>query len=262
MLFNMLWQKKASGLDKKYWSYYAQIIIIGVYLRYILRNWGLKYMPAVKMGFLVNSTPFIAALFSYLFFNELLTRKQWIGLALGFLGYIPILLTSSSAEYQLGEMFFVSWPELAIFAAVIAQCYYMTITRRLIRDHNHSASLTNGIRMFGGGFLALLTAFAFEPMAITHGIEFSFWLAVLIVVSNIICHNFFLHLLKYYSITFLSFTDFLSPIFTGMYSWYFLKEVISWHYFVGAAVIIVGLYLFYQDELGVSHAKAKSVATA
>lgn len=262
MLFNMIWQKKAVGMQRKLWSYYAQIILIGVYFRYILRYWGLQHMPAVKMGFLVNSTPFVAAIFSYIFFNELLTRKQWIGLTLGFLGYVPILLTTSSSEQKFGEMFFISWPEIAIFASVIAYCYYMTISRRLIRDHNHSASLTNGIRMFGGGFLALLTAFAVEPIAISNVGEFTVWLAVLIVISNIICHNFCLHLLKYYSITFLSFTDFLSPIFTGIYSWYFLKETITWNYFAGAAVIIFGLYLFYQDELGVSHAKGKSVAAA
>ena len=255
MGFNWFRKQKFGNMQWKYWSYYAQIIIIGVYLRYILRYWGLKHMPAVKMGFLINATPFVAAFFSYIFFNEKMTKKQWIGLTLGFFGYVPILLATSASEKAGGEFFFISWPELAIFVAVIAQCYFMVISRKLVRDHNHSASVTNGIRMLGGGLLALLTAFLFEPVYVTDVGPFLGWLALLIVISNLICHNFLLHLLKYYSITFISFTDFLSPLFTAFYSLYFLHEAITWNYFAGGIVILAGLYLFYQDELGVRYAK-------
>ena len=259
MFFDMYWRKKSIGIQSKLWSYYAQIIVIGVYFRYILRYWGLQHMPAIKMGFLVSSTPFLAALFSYMFFNERLTKKQWLGLGIGLLGYIPIVMTRSASEAQFGELFFISWPELALLVSVVAQCYYMTISRRLVREHNHSASLTNGIRMFGGGVLALFTAFIIEPIGIANVPTFIGWLAVLIVLSNLICHNYYIHLLKYYSITFLSFTDFLIPIFIGLYSWLFLNEVITWHYLVGAVGIVGGLYLFYQDELGHYRAKQKAV---
>lgn len=258
MIFTMLWQRKSAGMQAKLWLYYAQIIVIGVYLRYILRYWGLMHMPAIKMGFLVNSTPFVAAYFSYIFFNERLTKKQWAGLTIGTIGYMPILLTRSFSEQQFGELFFISWPELAIFAAVIAQVYFLTISRRLLRDHNHSASLTNGIRMLGGGILALITAFMVEPFQITHVDQFIGWLVVLIIISNLISHNFLVYLLKYYSITFVSFTDFLSPLFTGAYSWYFLNETVTWHYFLGALIIIFGLYLFYQDELAVRPVKQQA----
>jgi drug/metabolite transporter (DMT)-like permease len=262
MIFNIFWQKKSIALRLKFWPYYAQIIIIGVYLRYILRYWGLQHMPAIKMGFLVNSTPFIAALFSYLFFHERLTKKKWLGLGLGVSGYIPILLTRSIGEQKLGDLWVVSWPELAIFTAVVAYCYSMTISRRLLREHNHSASLTNGIRMVGGGSLALITAFFIEPVSITNVPEFIGWLALLIMISDLICHNYLIYLLKYYSMTFVSFTDFLSPLFTGLYSWYFLNEAITWHYGVGSLVIIAGLYLFYQDELSTVGVIKQSAVTA
>jgi len=242
-------RKKASGFQVKYWWYYTQIIVVGVYLRYILRYWALSHMPAIKMGFLVNSTPFVAALFSYIFFSEKLTRKQWFGLTLGAISYIPILITSSSGEQKLGELLFISWPELALLVAVIAQCYYMTVSRKLLREHNHSAALTNGIRMFGGGVLALITALFIGQTHITNIPQFAGWMAILIVVSNFICHSYVIHLLKFYSMTFISFTDFLSPLFIALYSWYFLGEAITWHYIVGAIGIIIGLYLFYQDEL-------------
>lgn len=259
LLFNLLWRKSLKGFKKELWLYYAQIIVVGVYLRYILRYWGLQHMPAVKTGFLISSTPFVAAIMSWFVFKERLSLKQWTGLLLGMLSYIPIIFTSSSSEIAVGELLYISWPEIAIFIAVIAQCYQFLISRRLLRTHKHSASVTNGICMFGGGVLALITATIAEPIAIQDGWEFAGWFALLILISNIICHNYLLYLLKHYSITFVSFTDFLTPIFTGLYSWYFLGEFISWHYLVSAGGIIIGLYLFYQDELKTTSIKASAV---
>lgn len=249
LLFNLIWRKSLKGFKKELWQYYAQIIVVGVYLRYILRYWGLQYMPAIKTGFLISATPFVAALMSWFFFKERLTTKQWFGLLLGVLAYIPILVTSSPSEVKLGELFFISWPELAIFIAVIAQCYQLAISRRLLREYQHSATVTNGICMFGGGVLALITAYFVEPLVIHNGWQFAGWFSLLIIISNVICHNYLLYLLKHYSITFVSFTDFLTPIFIGLYSWYFLGEAVSWNYALGALGILVGLYLFYQDEL-------------
>ena len=247
--FNILRKKGINGIERKFWWPYLQIIIVGVYFKYVLRSWGLAHMPAVKLAFLLNVSPFVSALFSYIVFNEKLTRKQWLGLIIGFVGCLPILITTSTPEQGIGELFYISWPELAIFAAIVAHCYGLIVSRTLIRDNNHAASLTNGVRMFGGGVLALITAFFIEGFHVSHIGEFADWLAILIVVSNIICHNFYLRLLKYYTVTFVSFTDFLSPLFIGLYSWLFLKETITWHYFTSGAVVLIGLYLFYMDEL-------------
>jgi drug/metabolite transporter (DMT)-like permease len=243
-------QKTHFTLDKKHWLYYVQIIFFGVYLKYVLRNWGLMHMSAAKMSFLLNISPFFAALFSYFAFNELLSKKQWGGLILGFLGIVPLLLLSSPAEKLMGELLVLSWPECAILFAVASHTYSIIVMRKLVRDNNYSAGMTNGIRMFGGGLLALVTAFMVEgSLVVQSPVTFCWWLAILIIVSNIMCHNFYIHLLKHYSATFLSFTDFLSPLFTAVYGWLFFNELITWHYYVSGIAIMVGLFLFYQDEL-------------
>ncbi len=237
---------------------YAQIIFFGVYLKYILRYWGLSHMSSIKLSFLLNMSPFMAAFFSYLAFSEKLTKKQWIGILIGFLGLIPVLLVKSGGEATWGELFFISWPEIAIIAAVASHCYGMIIARKLIKHNNYSSSMTNGIRMFGGGVLALLTAFMFEGFfPVTDVVPFAGWLALLLVLSNIICHNMYLQLLRKYSVTFLSFTDFLIPLFTAFYGWAFLHEAITWHYVVSTPLVFAGLYLFYQDELGSIKAEKK-----
>ncbi len=244
------WRNNAQfNVTKKHFSYYLQIIFFGVYAKYILRNWGLVYLSTSKMSFLLNASPFCAALFSFFASGEKLSLRQWVGLCIGFLGLVPILLISSSSENLFGELAFFSWPELAIIGEIMAHSYGLIVARKMIRDIGYSPAMTNGIRMFGGGILALITSFFLESSAtITQNNNFLTLLALSILISNIICHNLYLYLLNHYSVTFLSLSDFLSPLFVALYGWLFLHEIITWHYYLSATIILVGLYLFYADE--------------
>ncbi len=255
LFINVMRKKKIMIVGTQFWFYNAQIIF-AVYAKYMLRYWGLDHMPASKMAFLLNVAPFVTALFSFIAFKEWLSTKQWIGLFIGFLGMIPILITSSTSEQLLGEFLSISWPELAVMAAVCMNSYAAIISRITIRHHGQSVLLSNSVRMIGGGMLAAITLFFIDvPLTISSVGSFIGWLSLLIVTSNLICHNFHLYLYKFYTATFIAFTDFLSPLFTALYSWLFLKEVITWHYGASALIVLVGLYLFYQDELKTIYVK-------
>jgi drug/metabolite transporter (DMT)-like permease len=56
-------------------------------------------------------------------------------------------------------------------------------------------------------------------------------------------------LLKKYTATFMSFAGFIAPLFTALYGWAFLGEIITWHFYASSAIVFVGLFLFYKDEL-------------
>ncbi len=234
----------------KYILAYVQIIFFGKYLRYVLKYWGLQHMSSVKVSFIVNSAPFFTAFFSYLMLKERLTGKQWLALITGFLGLLPVLLTTSSVEQLAGELFIFSWYECAIIIAVASCCYGIIVMRNIIRDHGSSLPATSGITMLGAGILALLTAFLHgEYIQSADLVPFFGWLALLIFISNVICHITYLYLLKRYSATFLSLTESITPFFTALYGWFFLHETITWHYYVSGLIISASLYLFYQDEL-------------
>lgn len=230
--------------------YYLQIIFFGIYLTYILRFWGLARLPSAKTAFLFNVAPFFAAFYSYISFREKLTRQQWIGLTIGFIGLIPILISSTQPEKQWTEFLFISWAEFAVLAAVACQSYSWIIMRRMIREKAYAPTMINGMTMFIGGIFALVTAYFFEPVTpVDNPSAFLSFLALVIVISNIICHNLYAHLLRRYSATFLAFAGFLGPLFSAFYGWLFLAEVVTWHFYLSAAIVFVGLYLFYQHEL-------------
>jgi drug/metabolite transporter (DMT)-like permease len=229
--------------------HYIQIVFFGIYFTYIIRFWGLTKLPVSKAMFMFNLAPFMSALFSYFFFNEAMSRKKWAGLMIGFIGFIPIVVSKVGQE-NISQLFFISWPEVAVLISVICHSYNWILIRKLVRDHSQSPAMINGLTMFIGGVGALITSPFFEGFTpVKNVFEFSKLLICVIIVSNLICHNLYAYLLKTYTATFLSFAGFLSPIFAALYGWMWLNEKITWHFYVSSVVVFIGLVLFYQDEL-------------
>lgn len=246
---------------KNIWLY-AQVALFGIYLTYILRFVGLATLTSAKTAFLFNFMPFFSAFYSYFFFKEKLTRQQWLGLLVGFIGFIPILIYSNPVEKKLGEFLFISWPEFAVLLAVACQSYSWIIMRKLVRDNAYAPSMINGMTMTIGGIAAFITAIFWEgPQEVADPGTLAIWLILVILVSNIICHNLYGYLLKKYTATFLAFAGFLGPLFSAFYGWLFLSEIITWHFYLSAVLVFTGLYMFYKHELEVTGITKASPAT-
>lgn len=245
--FNFLYSRKNILFSQKHLLLYGQIVLC-VYLKYILRTWSLQHMSCARMAFLLNLSPFVAALLSYVLLSQTVSNKKKIGITIGFLGGILPLFFNQSISLSNTYLFF-SLPDFVLFLAIGAHFYGLIITQKLIRQSN-SIALTNGIRMLAGGTLALCTSFFFEGFfPINNVLPFTGWLILLFILSNVICHNAYLYLLKQHSVTFLSLTDFLIQFFTALYGYLFLQEYISLHYILSTCVISCGLFIFYQDEI-------------
>jgi len=97
--------------------------------------------------------------------------------------------------------------------------------------------------------------FSPEVISLLDVVPFVTMLLVIVIVSNLICHNLYGFLLKKYSPTLLSFAGFITPIFAALYGWLFLSEAISWQLMLSSLVIFLGLGIFYHDELYSDHDK-------
>lgn len=250
LLWQYLQNKKKLYIKPSHINYFAQIAIFGIFINYSLRFWALEYLSVVKTCLLFNFGPFFTALYSYFIFKETLTKNQWFGLLIGFIGLIPIILSTSPGEAEMGELLYVSWPELAILLSVAIHSYSFIIMRKLVKDKHYSPMLINGSTYLAGGAIALAVSYYFDgfmPVSDTK-IYFS-WLAVIIVVSNMIAHTMYGHLLKHYTATFLAFVGFIAPLFSALYGWGFFNETITWHFYASSIIVFGGLALFYKDEL-------------
>lgn len=273
MLIAYLWFRSPEQLriERVYYGAFAQIILFHIYGAYIFEFVGLQTVSSSKACLLYNLTPFVTALLSYLFLGIRLTHKQVFALSTGFLGFIPLMLSSSSTELTNSSWLGISCGELLILGSVCCAVQGWMVMKQLVRA-GYSPFAINGIGMLCGGVLALVTSFIVEgaPHLTYAKGELAFplhtWLAqynasplfmgavytfLLIIIANIIVYNLYGHLLKTYSATFMSFAGFTAPLFAALYGWILLGEVVTPWFFVSLCIVFAALYLFYQDELRV-----------
>ncbi len=231
---------------------FIRLAIFMIYLTNTLEFWGLQYLTSSKTCFIYSLSPFVSTLFSYFIFQEKLSSKKWLGLLIGFSGMIPILLSQTTAEERAGQFFIFSWAELAVIGAAICSVYGWILLKQLVQENQYSPLMANGISMLLGGILALIHSALVEnwqPIPVTHYLPFISCALLLIVISNLIGYNLYGYLLKRFSATFMSFAGLSTPIFTALFGWIVLGEVITGPFYLSFALVSFGLLCFYQEEL-------------
>lgn len=237
-------------LQMKDWPAFMQVTLFGIVIPYCLRAWGLNYISSTKAAFMFTLMPFFTAFFSYLFHREKLSYQQSIGLMIGFLGMMPTLFTGSDFENLAGSFGIFSLPELAMLGAVASFGYNLIALKNLIKTRQCPPELANGLTMLFGGFISLNLALLVEPVWISQEpLRFAAFLVLQIIISNLICSNLQAALLKTYSSTFMAFAGFLTPLCASFFGWFFLNEEIRFQYLISLATVMIGLIMFYFDEI-------------
>ncbi|PCI78067.1 EamA family transporter [Candidatus Aerophobetes bacterium] len=227
---------------------------LSIYLTNILEFWGLKHLSAAKTCFIYGLSPFFAVLLSYFHFKEKINVRKFIGLVIGFIGFIPVVMSQMGSESLHTAFSVISWPEIAVMGAAFFSIYGWIILRILVKKQTLSPITVNGYGMLFGGFFALIHSFVADPwmptpIAAGHYMPFFQGVFLMALVSNIICYNLYGYMLKRYTATFLSFMGLLSPVFASINSYFILGEKPSMTILVSTLIVSLGLFIVYQAEL-------------
>jgi drug/metabolite transporter (DMT)-like permease len=250
----------------------AQVCFFQYYTSFICEYWSMNHIASSKASLLFNLSPFITAIISYFALNELITKKQLVGLIVGFLGFIPILMAAAPEENILGGGGLISIPEIVMIMAVFSSCYGW-IAFKKAHERGYGTLTINAWTMFLAGIASLITSILVEgtptinapatcyslagmqslcDLVGTYGagiIMFAAYTLAIILIANIAAFNLHGYLLHYYTATFISFTGFIIPMFSALFGWFFLSEQIGMAFWISTVVVSIGLYIFYQDEL-------------
>jgi EamA-like transporter family. len=226
--------------------------ITGIYLTNVPEFWALQFVPAAKASFIYSLSPFVAALFSYIMFREILTVKKIFGMGIGILGVLFMLIYDAPEEIGYRDLGFISWGEMALIVASIATAYGWIIMRRIVREKLCGPIEATGITMVVGGILALFHSMLVEswsPLPIANYLFFSLYLFLAVSCSSVVGYALYGYLLGKYTTTFLSFAGFIEPLCAAFFAWIFLGELITWRFVAASGLVFVGLYIFYMEEL-------------
>lgn len=267
VLLFYLWFKDKSALriNKQQILPLFLLALLAMYLTNALEFWGLQYLTAAKACFIYSLSPFLSALFSYFQFKEKMTLRKWLGLSIGFIGFIPVLITTSSTEELLGGLSFLSWAEIALMGATACAMYGWVLLRKLGKDLHMKPLMSNGASMLLGGFMAIIHSVFTEqwaPIPVSNMSVFISGIVALTIISNIICYNSYGYLLKKYTATFLAFAGLTTPLFAAFFGWVLLGETISWQFIVSVAIISIGLWVVHAEELRLGYIIKKKVVNS
>ena len=236
---------------KHFWRLF-RLAVFNIYLTNMFEFWGLQHLTSFKTCFIYSLSPFVSALLSYMLFEEKMNFKKWGGLAIGFLGFIPILMNETAAEEKLGHLLFISWAEICVIAAAISSVYGWILLKQLVDENGYSPLMANGLSMLVGGAIALVHSSITEnwnPLPVTNTVPFLECALLLILISNLTCYNLYGFLLRKFTATFMSFAGFTTPLFTAFFGWLYLGEIVTLPFYISAIIVFSGLLLFYQEEL-------------
>lgn len=250
--YEISFKKQTFTFDRKTWLRLFLLAIFNIYLTNVFEFWGLRYLTSAKTCFIYSLSPFLSAIFCYFLFSDRLTLNKWTGLIIGFAGFLPILINQTASEEEVGGLFFFSWAELSVMMAALSSVYGWILLKQLVNESQLSPLTANGVSMLLGGAFALAHSAAvenWEPLPVTNIPVFLECTILLIIISNLICYNLYGSLLKRYSATFMSFAGFSTPLFTALFGWIVLGEVVAWPFYLSFAIVLMGLLMFDKEEL-------------
>jgi drug/metabolite transporter (DMT)-like permease len=242
------------SIPRKAWFDFACLGVIAIYLTNVCEIWGIQRMASAKACFIYSVSPFLSGLLSYILFREVLSKRKWLGMLVGFIGLIPLQLHSLQTGLTEGS----TWlGEFALLTAVVTSVYGWILLKQIVTRYGQSLLLANGFAMFIGGSLALLHSFVsgetWSPVPVSDMDQFLMNTLAMCLISNIVCYNLYGYLLKRYSATFMSFAGLITPLFASLFGWFFLDEHLTWHFVISFLLFVFGLSLYHRDELEPLH---------
>jgi drug/metabolite transporter (DMT)-like permease len=201
---------------------------------------GLNYTTAVNGSLLTAGNPFVMVLTAWLIDRQTATSRQFLGMALSFLGVVVIVAhgsLTSLAEFRFNP------GDLLIVLSIPIWCVYTVLLRRRPRDIDGLSFL---FLLIPVGLVTLLPGLVFESVYVRTPV-WSWSLAALLIYIGLTASA-GSYLLWNRGVELVgpnraAFTNPFQPVFAASLAVLFLGEEFHAYHAVGFALIIVGWYL-------------------
>ncbi len=199
--------------------------------------WGLRYLPATTVSFLMSFNPLLVLIASLLWLKEFPSRRQLIGLGIALAGGVIFFASSLDPDGTLG---------LAIvLLGLVAFSAFGVLGRDVARQGQVSTMVLTALPLGIGGASLLLVGLPLEglPHMTITAWGLVLWLAVLNTAVAYVIYN---HALKSLTALEMNVLLNLTPLVTAVWAWFLLSERLTWIETAGMLVALIGIGLVQQ----------------
>ncbi|SFL33924.1 Threonine/homoserine efflux transporter RhtA [Gracilibacillus orientalis] len=238
-LYLILLLKKRTEITKKLpWKSLLIVGILNVSIPWALIGLSEMKISSSTAAILNAMTPIMTSFIGFLFFSILLSKKQWIGIFIGFVGVLILL------DFKIVQLFGDDF--IGIGTMIIATISYGIASQHAKKHLNQVSVLVVAIAT-----LTIGTISGFIGMMITSsypsGIFSSFTPIIAIIGLGIfgsgISNLLFFYMVKEKSAEFATSVYYLIPLTAMLWGYWILNETLSANLFFGLLFILVGVYL-------------------
>ena len=234
------------ALTNEFWVF-SFLGLSGVTLLYVFQFYSLSFISATAGSVLINLHAVFAMLLSAVFLHEQVTAREMSGVALAFSGLIVITIgdavgTSQNLIEPVGVLLMV--------AAGLCWAVYSVFGKKALQRYSNQVATACAF-LLGAVFLI--------PFAISEGrlntlLDSSWltWFSVLFLAipCSVVAYILWNHMIQVTDVTKMLVSLYFIPIPTAVLSYVFLGERITYPLVLGAALIIVGVYLTESRNIG------------
>jgi probable blue pigment (indigoidine) exporter len=239
LAYSFIVQKDRLPKGKEWWELTLfGLLNVTLYLSFFVL--GIKEVAAGIGSLSTATNPLFISILSAVWIGRKVKWAEWSAVLLGLIGVAVATypLFQKSYATPLGLFYMV----LSMFSYSVGTIYYSKIDWKLSR------TAINGWQVFLGGILMLPLTFLLHKEPNNYDLTFTLSVLWLIFPVSILAVQLWLYLLEVDPVK-ASFFLFLCPIFGFIYSYLLLDEPITYHTFLGTALVIVGLYVGQREKV-------------
>jgi drug/metabolite transporter (DMT)-like permease len=241
----LLHRGRLTGWSSRVWG---RFFLIGLSF-YVIGNgsliWGVRYLPATTASLLLSLVPLLVLLAGIIWLKETPARTQLVGVLIGLGGCILFFSSGLKAGEPLG---------LGIVAVgLLGNAMYGVLGREMTKEPGVDTLSLTAIPLGLGSAFLLPLAFVIEGWP---KFEAQSWGIVLLlaVVHTAVVYLLYNHALRLLAAFELSVLVNLSPLFTALWAWLLLGELLGPLQLTGMLIVIIGAILVQWRR---SHVQAK-----
>lgn len=213
--------------------------VTGGSLYFLAENEALNHTTATNTSLIVCSCPLFAMMIIALFYpSERVRRIQWIGSLIACIGMIIVVLNGRFVLHlsPVGD--------LLAFVACLCWAFYSLLMKPAIERYS-TMFVTR--KVFFYGLLTILPYFLFVPdwpaMEVLLRPQVMGNLLFLGVLASMVCFLVWNWVIRQLGAIVATNWVYFNPISTMFFAWWFLNETITVFFLLGAALILIGMYL-------------------
>ncbi|MBE0677100.1 MAG: DMT family transporter [Bacteroidales bacterium] len=226
------------GIRREDRKYFLMLGIFEPFLYFLGESFGLTYVSSTAGSVLIATIPVFATIGAWLLFRERLKPLNYAGIVLSFLGVLVFILNrDGSLSYNITGL-------LLMLLAVLSAVGYNLTLRHLAGGYN-PVFIVNVQNIVGLVlFLPLFLIFDLKDVInMSHTVESLTPVVLLAVFASCGAFILFAYSVRYLGITRSNVFSNSIPVFTAIFAFILLNEVLTFQNLIGMIIVIAGLFL-------------------